>query len=247
MAKRTATRHQMELEFSVKHCSRCNETLPVWNFSPNRARKDGVNTYCKPCTNSYTSARYRADIEKSRARGRERYHRNGDETRRRNREKYAANRESEAKRKARAYKANPDKFLNRNRRWRIVNRERERETNRRYYEANKERVAEWHRIYYESNREAFYVTCQRRRARLRAARSVPFTADELADKWAYWGNRCWVCGGKPTASDHVKPLNKGGAHMLCNLRPICKSCNSRKRDKWPYLLKTGEVSRMSVL
>jgi 5-methylcytosine-specific restriction endonuclease McrA len=42
-----------------------------------------------------------------------------------------------------------------------------------------------------------------------------------------------VCGGQPVETDHVKPLSKGGAHMLCNMRPICRSCNARKSNHWP--------------
>ena len=75
---------------------------------------------------------------------------------------------------------------------------------------------------------------QRRRAVEHAAFTVPFTAEQLAGRWAVWGNRCWRCGDKATATDHVKPLTKGGAHILANLRPICKSCNSSKGDQWPY-------------
>ncbi|MGX7727586.1 HNH endonuclease [Rhodococcus sp. 5G237] len=43
--------------------------------------------------------------------------------------------------------------------------------------------------------------------------------------------------GKGTV-DHVKPINKGGPHMLANLRPACGPCNSRKRDQWPF---TNEI------
>ena len=34
--------------------------------------------------------------------------------------------------------------------------------------------------------------------------------------------------------EHVKPLNKGGAHLLCNLRPACGDCNRFKLQKWPF-------------
>lgn len=74
----------------------------------------------------------------------------------------------------------------------------------------------------------------RRRARILGVVSLPITRGMLDAKWAYWGNRCWMCGGDAETMDHVKPLSKGGAHMLCNLRPACQSCNSRKRDAWPY-------------
>lgn len=74
----------------------------------------------------------------------------------------------------------------------------------------------------------------RRRANKAAAAHVPFTAAQLAQRWAYYGNRCWICRTVATATDHVKPLAKGGAHMLCNLRPICQPCNSAKNAEWPF-------------
>lgn len=33
-------------------------------------------------------------------------------------------------------------------------------------------------------------------------------------------------------ADHVKPLAKGGPHILANIRPACVSCNSRKHATW---------------
>lgn len=47
-----------------------------------------------------------------------------------------------------------------------------------------------------------------------------------------YGEKCWYCGEKLTKStftvDHFIP-NKD--HSIENLRPACKSCNSRKRDR----------------
>jgi hypothetical protein len=34
--------------------------------------------------------------------------------------------------------------------------------------------------------------------------------------------------------DHVKPLARGGSNWPANLRPACKSCNSRKGARWPF-------------
>jgi len=73
---------------------------------------------------------------------------------------------------------------------------------------------------------------RRYRALKRNAFTVPFTNDQLAARMAYWGYRCWMCSGPATSLDHVKPLNKGGAHLLANFRPACARCNASKGDRW---------------
>lgn len=111
-------------------------------------------------------------------------------------------------------------------RWREANRERHRGVARNYQTRNRERIN-------AQSRESKRLCSARRRAQVAKTALVTFTADQLANRWAYYGGKCWLCGAEASASDHVKPLAKGGAHMLCNLRPICKPCNSRKRDRWP--------------
>jgi 5-methylcytosine-specific restriction protein A len=39
---------------------------------------------------------------------------------------------------------------------------------------------------------------------------------------------CRNCGQPATEVDHIKPLKEGGTHDLENLRPLCKSCHSRR-------------------
>lgn len=73
-----------------------------------------------------------------------------------------------------------------------------------------------------------------RKARLAAATVVPFTAEQLRQRVAYYGGRCWMCGDEAHTIDHVKPLAAGGAHMLANLRPACSDCNTRKGATWPW-------------
>jgi 5-methylcytosine-specific restriction endonuclease McrA len=75
----------------------------------------------------------------------------------------------------------------------------------------------------------------RRRARKINAPGWSYTtAFMIRARWEMFGESCYICGRRATATDHVKPLAKGGAHWPCNLRPICGKCNSRKGDKWPY-------------
>lgn len=99
--------------------------------------------------------------------------------------------------------------------------------------ANKTRVQAMRRAWVKRNPLSARLVSHRRRARLRQATLLHFTKEQLMQRLSMWRG-CWICGD-PTGShiDHVKPIAKGGAHALANLRPICAPCNSRKSDLWP--------------
>jgi 5-methylcytosine-specific restriction endonuclease McrA len=86
---------------------------------------------------------------------------------------------------------------------------------------------------YARNPLARREASHRRRALKLATMTEAVTTDRLAAKWDYWGGCCWMCGGEAVEWDHVKPLSKGGAHCLANLRPACVPCNRRKAARWP--------------
>lgn len=92
--------------------------------------------------------------------------------------------------------------------------------------------------YREANRELVNQNArisQFRRKHAKECSAIPFTLEQLQQRMAYYGNKCWICKVAPFEHvDHVKPLSKGGAHALCNLRPACATCNLRKRAKWPF-------------
>lgn len=60
---------------------------------------------------------------------------------------------------------------------------------------------------------------------------LPYSDDQLAARLATFAG-CWICGGPKQSRDHVKPLAAGGIDALCNIRPICRSCNSSKAFRW---------------
>lgn len=57
---------------------------------------------------------------------------------------------------------------------------------------------------------------------------------QLAWRWEYYGHKCYICLLPATETDHVIPVSKDGTNWPANLRPICKTCNVRKGNKWPY-------------
>lgn len=72
----------------------------------------------------------------------------------------------------------------------------------------------------------------RRRSRKERSQVIPLTRQMLAERMEYFGNKCWMCGGAFECIDHVKPISKGGPHILANLRPACNRCNGSKSNKW---------------
>lgn len=87
--------------------------------------------------------------------------------------------------------------------------------------------------YYQGHKDQY----QLRRYHYQAAQGgivVQFTPEQRAARFAMWGGRCWMCGiCDADQADHVKPISKGGAHCLANLRPICHTCNASKGGRWP--------------
>lgn len=45
------------------------------------------------------------------------------------------------------------------------------------------------------------------------------------------GDPCVYCGQRSSAIDHILPVVAGGSDRWTNLAAVCKSCNSRKRDR----------------
>jgi 5-methylcytosine-specific restriction endonuclease McrA len=101
-----------------------------------------------------------------------------------------------------------------------------------YRLAHPEQYREYRRAGKKRNPEANRSYVRARKTRLRGQVVVHFTPEQLRQRLSMFAG-CWMCGGRAETIDHVKPIAKGGAHMLANLRPACLACNSRKQDRWP--------------
>ena len=62
------------------------------------------------------------------------------------------------------------------------------------------------------------------------------STDQLAARWAYYADRCWMCGEPATQTDHLIPLSRGGSNWPANLRPACGPCNREKWDQKPVVI-----------
>lgn len=105
------------------------------------------------------------------------------------------------------------------------------------------------RAHYERNREAAIERVMARywadagyrfslrianlnyRARL-AGCTDTITPEQALARVAYFGDRCYMCGGDWEHFDHVKPLSAGGPNLASNIRPACAGCNVRKHNNW---------------
>lgn len=191
-----------------KRCSRCRIVKPVSEFGPSKQTPDGLFRYCRGCKRASDRRSYAAN-RAARQPARRAY--------------YEANREDYLRRAKERYRRDPDAVKEQARQWAADHPDRRREIVRKSQDKA-------YALDPERKREAW----RRRHAAIRRGCAVyRFTSEQLAAKVAYWGGRCWVCSGSFQAIDHVKPLAKGGPHMLANLRPICTPCNTRKRDTWP--------------
>lgn len=117
-------------------------------------------------------------------------------------------------------------------RWAVNNKERVRANNQRRYQRNKQHILEVGKKWRIANRGKSAAATANYRAR-KLAIPGSHTDEEWLALCAKFEKRCVRCGEvKPLARDHVIPITKAGAsNAICNIQPLCKSCNSRKHTK----------------
>lgn len=132
-------------------------------------------------------------------------------------------------------KANPERRRAIRRRWVENNLEEMRAIRKAWKLAHPDEVRAHRRATKKRNPMANRSYVRARTARKKGLTVIPITAEAMRQRLAFFGGRCWMCGRQADQLDHVKPLSKGGPHMLCNLRPACAPCNAKKGATWPYV------------
>lgn len=96
-------------------------------------------------------------------------------------------------------------------------------------EMSREQKLRWKNKNYEKYLQIKRDDQRRRKYRLK---SGSITSEDWAAMLESCDYRCVFCGsGEDITQDHIIPLSKGGQNIIENIQPLCRSCNSKKRDK----------------
>lgn len=181
------------------------------------------------------------------------YKRNREKLLARSKARYAANSEKILDAEKKRRQDDPESFRAKQRAWNKGRLPRKREIARETYRRRKLKDPEWlrnsrqqwrnenkdkanasSREWKRRNPAKVSVARQRRRALRRSAPGT-FSEQQLIDKCAFHGWRCYLCSSPLTPdsmhADHRQPLCRGGSNWIANIAPACASCNLRKNKK----------------
>jgi hypothetical protein len=105
---------------------------------------------------------------------------------------------------------------------------------------DKEHLKELRKKWYLENKDRSNFLCSQYSARRRNAEGS-FSYNEWQMLKEHYGFMCLCCKRyEPEIKltiDHVIPLSKGGSNYIENIQPLCRSCNSRKKDHFIDFIK----------
>lgn len=104
-------------------------------------------------------------------------------------------------------------------------------------EGRREYSRQRHRYRYQHD-EAYRIyhreKSKRRKAELKNRISVKVKPKQILFRFSTFGGCCAYCGTKAEMEiEHFNPVAHGGTHVLSNILPACKPCNSSKTDHDP--------------
>lgn len=85
----------------------------------------------------------------------------------------------------------------------------------------------------KANLEEFRLRSRVKQHRRRLKMNGSFTRIEWIQLLTITGESCLCCGSNNKIEmDHIKPIFIGGRNDICNIQPLCKTCNMKKRTQY---------------
>lgn len=130
----------------------------------------------------------------------------------------------------------------------------QKELNKQYYQKNKEELKKYNKLWRKHNIKLILLHNKNRLLRLKGIKGS-HTIEEWENLKKQFNYKCAICGitekqikikWKNTnfdclTKDHIIPISKNGRNDINNIRPVCISCNSEKKDKKAFkvIMTTG--------
>lgn len=93
------------------------------------------------------------------------------------------------------------------------------------------RLHQWKYMTDESYRLYHRQKSKRKKAMMRNSAAVQISGRQIKQRFSQFGDVCAYCGCTDDLQiEHVMPIARGGAHVIENIVPACRECNSAKRD-----------------
>lgn len=234
----------------MKICTNCKQEKDESEFYKGKGYKDGLRSECKKCCNTRSvkwsrknksrskefATRWRKNnpdkarlsAKKSYCKYREKYNLKAKEYKRQHKEYYIQKQKESYKK---WYKNNLEKVKERKRLYYQEHEEECKLSCKQYYNQNKEYLKYKRKEWRKNNQDKTREIGRRYRAKKKGT-GGSVSNIEWKELCSHYGNICLRCGSSDKLTqDHVVPLSKGGFHTIYNLQPLCRSCNSSKRDK----------------
>lgn len=227
--------HECREGIEGKMCTVCLEWQPLSQYNVRRASQDGLAPLCRACEVKRHHAYYETHTAEAKARARKWVLENPG-ARAAVLERYNA-----------AHTEERALGIQRWHQWRKDHAAEYRASCYRWAREHPDKIKAMKRATERRHVDRVRLAHNRRRAIQNAAPGARYTTVAMVKaRWEMFGDRCWICGAPATATDHVKPIAAGGGNWPCNLRPICKNCNSSKGAKWPFYANLRQTSRLAI-